>query len=59
MNNIKLKIYWFQHHFVRSTYTNTFDQQDMVDEGDQTIRQHRSTSSTLSHSKMLTMFFHH
>jgi hypothetical protein len=58
MNDIKLRIYRFQHPFVRSTYTNTFDWQDMVDEGDQTIKQHISTSSTLSPNKMSTMSFH-
>jgi hypothetical protein len=58
MNNFKLRIYQFQHPFVRLAYTNTFDQQDMMDEGDQTIKQHRYTSSTLSLNKMSTMFFH-
>jgi len=42
MNDAKLRVYQFQHPLVRSLYTNTFDPQDMVDEGDQTIRQHRS-----------------
>jgi hypothetical protein len=58
MNDIKLKIYQFQHPFVCSTYINTFDWQDMVDEGDQTIKQHRSISFTLSPHKMSIMFFH-
>jgi len=56
MNDIKLRIYRFQHPFVCLTYTNTFDRQDMVDEGDQTMKQHRSTSSTLSPNKMSTIF---
>jgi hypothetical protein len=58
MNDTKLKVYRFQHPVVRSSYTNTFDWQDMVDKGDQTIRQHRSTSCTISPSKMSTMFLH-
>jgi len=57
MNDIKLTIYQFQHPFVCLTYTNTFDRQDMVDEGDQTMKQHRSISSTLSPNKMSTIFF--
>ncbi len=57
MNGNKLRIYRFQHPFIHSTYINTFDWQDMMDEGDQTIKQHRSTSSTLFPNKMSTMFF--
>jgi len=57
MNDIKLRIYRFQHPFIRLAYTNTFDRQDMVDEGDQTMKQHRSTFSTLSPNKMSTIFF--
>jgi hypothetical protein len=58
MNAIKLKVYQFQHPFVCSTYINTFDRQDMVDEGNQTIRQHRFANFTISPSKMSTLFFH-
>ncbi len=53
MNDTKLRVYQFQH----PSFTNTFDRQDMVDEGDQTIKQHRSISSTLFPNKMSTMFF--
>jgi len=54
MNDTKLEVYQFQH----PLFTNTFDRQDMVDEGDQTIKQHRSTSFTISPSKMSTMFLY-
>jgi hypothetical protein len=54
MNDIKLRI---QHPLIRSTYINTFDRQDMMDEGDQTIKQHRSISSTLFPNKMSTIYF--
>jgi len=57
MNVIKLKVYRFQHPFVCSTYINTFDWKDMVDEGDQTIRQHRFANFTIFPSKMSTLFF--
>jgi hypothetical protein len=55
MNDTKLRVYQFQH----PSFTNTFDRQDMVDEGDQTIKQHRSISFTISPSKMSTMSFYH
>jgi hypothetical protein len=55
MNDTNLKVYRFQHPFVHLAYTNTFDWYDMVDEGDQTIRQHRFASSIISPHKMLTM----
>ncbi len=57
MNGIKLRIYQFQHPFICSTYINISHRQDMMDEGDETIKQHRSTSSTLFPNKMSTMFF--
>jgi hypothetical protein len=58
MNDIKLIAYRFQHPLIHLAYTNTFDWQDMVDEEDQMIRQHRSTSFAIFLSKMLTMFLH-
>jgi len=54
MNDTKLKVYQFQH----PLFINTFDRQDMVDEGDQTINQHISTSFLISPSKMSTMFLY-
>ncbi len=59
MNDAKLRVYQFQHPLVCSSYRNTFDRQNMVDEGLQTIRQHRFVSSTISLNKMSTMYFHH
>jgi hypothetical protein len=59
MNDTELRVYRFQHPLVHLIYTNTFDWQDMVDEGDQIIRQHMSASSTKSPNKMSIMLFHH